>query len=80
MITIFNRRELITLADNGRYMNVKQCLTGARIPYYTKFVSGGGMATRGRGGAYHQPIYKIYVHRDDYDRAVQAMQPALRGS
>ena len=79
MITIFNRRELITIADTGRYMDIKQCLVAESITNHTKFISGGGMARWGSSHGYHQPLYKIYVHRDDYDCAVAAIQPALRG-
>lgn len=79
MVTIFNRRELITIADTGRYMDIKQCLTAQGIPNQTKFISGGGMARRGSAAGYHQPLYEIFVHKDDYDRAMAAIQPALRG-
>ena len=78
MITIFNRQELIVLSDSGRYLDIKQCLTTAVIPHHTRFMGGGGTARRGSAAGYHQPLYRIYVHRNDYDRAVAAIQPALR--
>ena len=77
MITIFNRRELITIADTGKYMNICQLLEEAHIPRSTRFLSGGGTGSRRSSHGYHQPLYRIYVHRDDYERAFQAMQPAL---
>lgn len=80
MITIFNRRELITISSDGKYMDICQLLNLERIARYTKFVgAGGGMGRRGRG-VYCQTAYTIFVHRDDYDRALQAIQPALRNN
>ena len=79
MLTVFNRRELITIADTAMYMGIKQCLTEQNISNQTKFISGGGMSHRGSAHGYHQPLYRIYVHRDDYDRAMAAIQSALRG-
>ena len=78
MLTIFNRRELITIEDTGKYMNICQLLEAEHIPRSTKFIGGGGMARRGSSHGYHQPLYRIYVHQNDYDRAVAVMQPALR--
>ena len=77
MLTIFNRRELITIADTGKYMNICQLLETEGIPRSTKFLSGGGMGHRRSSFGYHQPLYRIYVHRDDYERAFHMMQPAL---
>ena len=78
MLTIFNRKELITIADTGKYMNICQTLECEHIPRFTKFVGGGGMTRRASSSGYHQPIYRIYVHKNDYDRAVDVIQPALR--
>ena len=78
MLMLFNRRELITLSDNGLYMDIKQILQEEGIPNYTKFISGEGTARRGIHGGYHQPLIRIYVQRNDYDRAMVAMQVALR--
>ena len=78
MLTIFNRRELITIADTGKYMNICQLLEAEHIPRSTKFIGGGGMARRGSSHGYHQPLFRIYVHQNAYDRAVAVMQPALR--
>ena len=77
MLTILNRRELITIADTGKYMNICQLLEEAHIPRSTRFLASGGMARRGSSHGYHQPLYRIYVHRDDYERAFHVMQPAL---
>lgn len=50
MLMLFNRRELITLSDNGLYMDIKQILQEEGIPNYTKFISGGGTVRCGIHG------------------------------
>lgn len=79
MLTIFNRRELLTLFSTGKYMGVCQLLNAEHIPHSTKFANGGGtMCRRSRGSGPCQNIYTVFVHKDDYDRAARAIQPALR--
>ena len=83
MITIFNRRELITLFSEPKLYAIQSALGAAGIGYHTKFATPmGRIGGRARSnpfqnaGAAHD--YKIYVHRDDYDRALAAIQPVLR--
>jgi nitrogen regulatory protein PII len=83
MITIFNRRELITLVSMQKMMHVREALSGAGIRSHTKTKGAGGFAGNRRHGvpcvnydaAY---TYTVYVRREDYDRAVRAIQPALQ--
>ena len=83
MLTIFNRKELITIASQRKFFSVREALANAGIASYTK-THGimGAAATRSRGmpglnqdAAY---TYTVYVHREDYHRAVEAMRSALR--
>ncbi len=83
MITIFNRRELITLASTEKFFHVREALSAAGIPGHVKIEgSGAGWSGRGRGipGMRQDAMYTytFYVHRDDYDKAAAAMQAALR--
>ena len=83
MITIFNRKELITLVSMQKMMHVREALSNAGIRSYTKTHGIGGLASnRGHGVpgiAYDAAYtYTVYVHKTDYDRAVRAMQPALQ--
>ena len=83
MITIFNRKELITLVSMQKMMHVREALSNAGIRSYTRTKGAGGFAGNRRHGvpcinydaAY---TYTVYVHKTDYDRAVRAMQPALQ--
>lgn len=85
MLTIFNRKELITLISMQKMMHVREALSNAGIRSYTKTRGIGGLAANRSHGlpniAYDAAYtYTIYVHRDDYDRAVRAIQPALQRS
>lgn len=83
MITIFNRKELIVLVSMQKLFHVREALANAGIESHVK--SSGAMPfTAGRkhgipmidqDSAY---TYTIYVHKENYDRAVAAIQPALR--
>ena len=83
MITMFNRKELIVLVSMEKLFHVRAALSGAGIESRVKS-SGAAPFTAGRkhgipfveqDSAY---TYTIYVRKDDYDRAVAAIQPALR--
>ena len=83
MITIFNRKELITVASRQKFFRIREALAGAGIASQTR-THGilGAAANRSRGmpglnqdAAY---TYTVYVHRNDYHRAVEAMRSALR--
>ena len=77
MITIFNRRELMTLFSPRDLYAAEDALRAAGIPFRTVLATPlGGLGRRGHGlfldpdASYH---YKIFVHRDDYDRARKAI-------
>ena len=82
MLTIFNRGELITVLSAEKLFRIKNALAEAGIPCHAAVLNQGGpFQTRGRSpfmkmDALNQ--YMIYVHKDDYDRATAAIQPALR--
>lgn len=83
MITIFNRKELISLFSEQKLYAVGSALDTAGISYHTKLdVSMGRIGRRGRYHPLQNPDaayqYKIYVHRDDYHHAVDAIQATLR--
>ncbi|MEA4941408.1 hypothetical protein SDC9_112378 [bioreactor metagenome] len=83
MITIFNRRELITLASTQKYYHVREALAALGIPSAVKVRGAARAVDRARygiAGAQTDAMYTytIYVHRDDYDKAAAAMQTALR--
>ena len=71
MITIFNRKELLTVVSMRRMFRVKEALSTAGISSYTKTKGIAGFAGDRRHGvpsidqdtAY---TYTIYVHKDDY--------------
>jgi hypothetical protein len=83
MITVFNRKELITLVSMQKLFHVREALATAGIESHVK--SSGAMAfTAGRkhgipfvdqDSAY---TYTSYVRKDDYSLAVAAIQTALR--
>ena len=84
MITLFNRKELIVLFSQQKLYAVQMALDGAGIPYHTRFSTPmGRVGGRARANPFQDADsahdYKIYVRKDDYDRAVQAIQSALRG-
>ena len=83
MLTVFNRRELITLVSMQKMIQVREALSASGIPSQVKS-SGTAAFTAGRkhgipfidqDSAY---TYTVYVHKNDYDRAAAAIQPALR--
>lgn len=83
MLTVFNRRELITLSSSEKLYRVKASLSTAGIASAVKIRGGARAAERARhgiGGVRPDAMYDytIYVHRDDYQRASAAMQTALR--
>ena len=85
MLTIFNRQELITIPSQQKFFRIHGALSAAGIPSAVK-VRGRGSTTGGRLQGMIPPAvqdasltYTIYVHRDDYHRAREVVQPALRG-
>ena len=84
MLTIFNRRELLTVLSTEQMFRVKEALAEAEIPFRAVSLNRGGpCGTRGRGIPFIQAEsmyqYRIYVHKNDHGRAMAAIQPALRG-
>lgn len=85
MLSVFSRKELILIFSAQRLYAVKAELDAAGIPYHTKYVNPVGRTSgRGRGIPFQNPDaayeYKIFVHWDDYDRALAAIQSALRSN
>lgn len=83
MLTIFNRRELITVLSQQRLFRIREALSAAGIASHTKTRGAVRAAERARYGTAGlrqdaMYTYAVYVHKDDYDRAVRAIQPALR--
>ncbi|BAL00179.1 hypothetical protein OBV_29800 [Oscillibacter valericigenes Sjm18-20] len=83
MITIFNRRELITLVSTKKFYNVREALAAAGIPSAVRMRGAARAGERARCGipgvqADAMYTYRIYVHRDDYEKAAAAMGTALR--
>ena len=75
MITIFNRRELITTFSRDAQARVRDVLSQNGIDYRIKTDSHpSGMYARGRTGTLgqnpaHAYQYTIFVHRNDYEKA-----------
>lgn len=75
MITLFNRRELITTFSMDVQARVRDILSQNGIDYRIKTSSHSSVtAARGRTGTYGQNPglacqYTIYVHRNDYEQA-----------
>ena len=83
MLMVFNRKELLPIFSHQRLYAVQTALDAARIPYHTKAATPlGRLGGRGRENIFRNADtahdYKIYVRKEDYDRAVQAIAPALR--
>lgn len=79
MVTLFNRKELLTTFDMKRQGQVRALLQNNGIDYRVKTISRGSPSpffagTRTRVGSFGEnPAlsyeYKIYVRKTDYDRA-----------
>jgi hypothetical protein len=84
MITIFNRKEVCITYDMNRQAEIRNILQGADIDYVirtknrteTMFVRGGTRAYTGSWGNRQMMDYEyhIYVHKDDYERALYLMR------
>ena len=84
MLTVFNRRELITVLSTQQLYQLQSALTEAEIPFHTAVLNQGGpFQTRRRTDPFikfdYLNQYRIYVHKNDYDRAMAAIQNVLRG-
>ena len=83
MLSLFNRRELITVLSQKQLDRVQTALHDAGIINRVKFSNGARAAGHGRRSMIGinvdaMYIYKIYVNKEDYDRAKAAIQPALQ--
>ena len=79
MISLFNRRELITVLTQEKLMAVQEALVAAGIGFTVKVR---GIA-RGRTGSFGLRqeatyTYTVFVRKEDYDRGRHAMDAALR--
>jgi hypothetical protein len=78
MITIFNRKLLLSTTDIEKYANAKDDLAAAKILFATKVqsTSGSHNITKtpdyygGRAKNNSGLLCEIFVHEDDFDRAV----------
>ena len=83
MLTIFNRKELITVSSMQKLFRIREALANAGIASQTRthgILGAAANRSRGMPGLNHDAAYTytVYVHREDYHRAVEAMQSALR--
>jgi len=83
MISFFNRRELLPVFSTKKLYELQAALDAAEIEYQAKpAMTFGRMSGRGRGIPFQNPDtahdYKIYVSREDFDRAMEVIQPILR--
>lgn len=80
MLTIFNRRELVTLSDQSGLFRVREALSSAKIASSVKIHGIAQAAERARYGGTKNALYSytVYVHRDDHDKAAAVIRPALR--
>lgn len=78
MITIFNRRELLTTFSMAEQAAIRELLADNDIDYYIKTINRGSASfmsdTRSAVGAFGQKLdlsyeYIIYVRRADYEHA-----------
>ncbi len=82
MITIFNRKELLITMDVNKQADVRTILSSNGIPYViktTNLQSAQSVGSRrGQFGSFgvNQAFsyeYKIFVHKNDYDKAVSLL-------
>ena len=83
MLTIFNRRELITVLSGQQLNRVLGVLHDAGIINSVRFIRGVRTAGHGRRSMIGMNVdamyvYKVYVSKENYDRAKAAIQPALQ--
>ena len=83
MITIFNRKEVLTTMDMKRQASVRDVLSANGIDYIVKVsdrqTSDIFASSRTRCGSFGVDQnsayeYKIYVHKKDYDNAMRLMR------
>lgn len=87
MLTIFNRKELITTMDMQRQANIRSVLSANGIAYTvrTENLQGSsalGGRSRGSSGSFgidpnYSYEYHIYVHKNDYENALRLIRVTL---
>ena len=74
MITVFNRKELLTTQDVDRYANAKDDLKNSGIEFLPKVKGVYGMPPRSAGRLQMKKRlvseYTVYVHEKDYNCAI----------
>ncbi len=83
MLAIWNRRELITVPSWQKLAHIREALAAAGIACTVRTRGAARAAERARfgiGGLREEALYShtVYVHRGEYDRAVEALRSALR--
>ena len=85
MLNIFNRQELVTIASQQKFFRIREALANAGIASHTKTHGILGAAAHQRARGFTPPrvqdaayTYTVYVRREDYHRAVNVIQSALR--
>ena len=83
MLTIFNRKELITTMDMQRQANIRSILSANGIAYTVRTENLQGSSSfggrRGRSGSFgvdpnYSYEYHIYVHKNDYENALRLIR------
>ena len=82
MLTIFNRKELITTMDMQRQANIRSVLSANGIAYTVRTENLQGSSAfggRGRSGSFgvdpnYSYEYHIYVHKNDYENALRLIR------
>ena len=83
MISLFNRRELITVFAQEKQMAVQEALAAAGIDFPVKVRGIARGAGRGRTGSFGLRqdalyTYTVFVRKEDYDRGRYAIEAVLR--
>lgn len=83
MITIFNRKELLNTMDMKQQLIIRDILSANGINYKVKVTNLQSApvigSSRSRVGSFginqdYSYEYKIYVHRNDYDKALSLIR------
>ena len=81
MLTIFNRKELITTMDMQRQANIRSVLSANGIAYTVRtenLQGSSALGGRSRGSFGVDPNYSyeyhIYVHKNDYENALRLIR------
>lgn len=87
MITVFNRKELVFTYSMKEQGDVRMLLSQNKIPYKIVTRSRGGHSLRAGARAHQGSLglnadlmyeYKIYVHKDDYEKALAIIHHKIK--